>query len=128
MSIIAYVVFTSPTKTKILHPASFSSTTGTVCTDGTVGIQTDDSCCVAECGECGGVGCSTRVVGLGASDCCSTEIADSGELCSETGAAPCVVDATGERWKIGYKISCYFIRGYTFFVSAVQCRRDELIL
>lgn len=68
----------------------------TTCADGTIGIQMADSCCVTECGVCGGVGCSTRVPGLSALDCCSTEIADAGVLCSDSGVAPCVVDTAGE--------------------------------
>jgi len=59
-----------------------------VCTGGIPGIESSDgsACCLAECGQCGGSGCST--VG-DASDCCVNDIISSGDLCSETGTAPC---------------------------------------
>lgn len=58
------------------------------------GIQNGSACCSAACGECGGFGCSGR--GTGAEDCCTTDILDSGVLCSNTdGAPPCIVDGEG---------------------------------
>ncbi|CAM9748865.1 unnamed protein product, partial [Hapterophycus canaliculatus] len=54
------------------------------------GIESSDgqACCVASCGQCGGVGCST----LGpASDCCVTDIVELGEACSLKNEAPCYI-------------------------------------
>ncbi|CAM9590681.1 unnamed protein product, partial [Hapterophycus canaliculatus] len=48
-------------------------------------------CCVADCGECGGSGCSDRGGGLTGDDCCTSNILASGDLCSVTGGAPCIV-------------------------------------
>lgn len=67
--------------------------------DGISGIQSSNgkACCVAECGVCGGSGCSTvaATLGLGADDCCATEIVDSGKACSETNEAPCSIGTDG---------------------------------
>lgn len=41
-------------------------------------------------GTCGGSGCSGR--GNGQFSCCTKNIDEAGQLCSETGAAPCIVD------------------------------------
>ncbi|CAN0508441.1 unnamed protein product, partial [Scytosiphon promiscuus] len=65
---------------------------GDVCSNGIPGIQSGDACCLAECGNCGGPGCSELGGGLGADNCCQSEIEDFGELCSVTLASPCVVD------------------------------------
>ena len=53
---------------------------------------------MAECGQCGGAGCSA--VGL-ASDCCVTEIVEEGKPCSETNEAPCYIGKSGSTffWK-----------------------------
>lgn len=63
-----------------------------MCSNGIVGIQSKNSCCALECGQCGSDGCST-VNGLGAEMCCETVIAESGELCEDSGSAPCIIDA-----------------------------------
>ncbi|CAN0344649.1 unnamed protein product, partial [Scytosiphon promiscuus] len=57
---------------------------------GIPGIQSSDAraCCVASCGLCGGMGCSTAGA---ASDCCVTDIVDFGEACSVTNEAPCFI-------------------------------------
>lgn len=64
--------------------------------DGINGIEDSDgtACCVAECGQCGGTDCSTvgESLDLGADDCCSSEIVDSGDACSDVGVAPCFID------------------------------------
>lgn len=59
-----------------------------VCTGDIPGIESADGqvCCVAECGQCGGTGCSSAGP---ASECCVTDIISSGVLCSETETAPC---------------------------------------
>ena len=46
-----------------------------MCSNGIYGVESDngDVCCVAECGSCGGPGCSKFSTDLGASDCCVTE-------------------------------------------------------
>ncbi|CAM9505839.1 unnamed protein product, partial [Ectocarpus fasciculatus] len=62
------------------------------CSNGIPGIQTGNACCVLECGQCGGTGCSLFGDGLGEDFCCQSDIEDFGELCSATKAAPCVVD------------------------------------
>ncbi|CAN0325079.1 unnamed protein product, partial [Scytosiphon promiscuus] len=64
-----------------------------VCSNGIPGIQSGLACCVAECGGCGGVGCGELGGGLGAHNCCESEIEEAGELCSIKMEAPCVVDA-----------------------------------
>lgn len=59
-----------------------------VCTGNIPGIESADGqvCCVAECGQCGGAGCSSAGP---ASECCVTDIISTGVLCSETEMAPC---------------------------------------
>ncbi|CAN0239459.1 unnamed protein product [Ectocarpus fasciculatus] len=56
------------------------------------GVQKGDFCCSAGCGECGGVGCSSRGDGLDGDDCCQSNIEDNGNMCSVTGKAPCMID------------------------------------
>lgn len=51
-------------------------------------------CCPTECGQCGGVGCSSRPGGSDA--CCTSKIAANGYLCKETGAAPCRILVEGD--------------------------------
>jgi len=64
------------------------------------GVRSSDGkgkiCCMAECGQCGGEGCSTFAAskGLGADECCTKEIRDNNKLCSEEGMAPCVIEAS----------------------------------
>eukprot|EP00903_Cladosiphon_okamuranus_P007826 g7572.t1 len=67
------------------------------CTNDFVGIEgSNGACCVAGCGQCGGVGCSRfgNEIGLTADDCCSTEIVDEGKPCYLAGAAPCFIDGS----------------------------------
>ena len=52
------------------------------------GVQSGNTCCAASCGTCGGTGCGSRPGGSEA--CCSSNIADSGRLCTEVGP-PCVM-------------------------------------
>lgn len=65
------------------------------CSNGVRGVEDQGSCCVAECGTCGGSGCPQAGAKpsqfFGASDCCSTTIQDEGDLCDVTGVAPCIV-------------------------------------
>lgn len=58
---------------------------------GVPGIESSDgrACCLAECGQCGGIGCS--MMGE-ASDCCVLNIEEKGEACSVTKEAPCYID------------------------------------
>eukprot|EP00752_Nemacystus_decipiens_P015180 g13520.t1 len=58
-----------------------------VCSNGLPGYQANDVCCPLSCGECGGSGCSSRGDG-----CCTSDVKDSGDLCSVTMAAPCNID------------------------------------
>ncbi|CAN0522881.1 unnamed protein product, partial [Ectocarpus sp. 12 AP-2014] len=77
------------------HPTSEIPTlAGTKCSFGIYGVESDNGrvCCVAECGACGGVGCSRFSPDLGADDCCVTDILLDGEACSATGTAPCYFD------------------------------------
>lgn len=76
--------------------------TGAQCTGGIDGVQSTslDVCCTAECGTCGGPGCTpANTSSLTALDCCATEIVDSGVLCSETGTAPCIL-STGKIYRL----------------------------
>lgn len=61
-----------------------------VCTNGLPGVQSNSLCCEAQCGTCGGAGCATRPGGE--ESCCTRRIRDSGDLCSATSAAPCIID------------------------------------
>ncbi|CAM9821581.1 unnamed protein product [Pylaiella littoralis] len=77
-----------------VEPAPANST----CDNGLTGIQDPetDVCCPLICGEsCGGVGCGS-IPGVDASDCCATNITDSGMRCSETVGPPCIVVAIAD--------------------------------
>ncbi|CAM9421032.1 unnamed protein product [Ascophyllum nodosum] len=71
-----------------------TSSNAQVCSNGLVGVDNSDVCCVAECGTCGGAGCGRRGrdAGLTADDCCAGRIRDTGVICSDSGAAPCIID------------------------------------
>ena len=69
-----------------------------MCSNGLFGIESSDGsvCCVSECGQCGGEGCSTVAAPeYGASDCCANEIAFFGVSCNSTLAAPCFIGESG---------------------------------
>ncbi len=53
------------------------------------GVRSGNICCAAQCGECGGSGCSVRPGG--SAQCCSSPIRDSGILCEDSGMAPCLI-------------------------------------
>ncbi|CAN0033140.1 unnamed protein product, partial [Laminaria digitata] len=53
------------------------------------GVEDNSVCCEAECGTCGGVGCSMKPGGEGY--CCSGTILAGGMMCSTTMAAPCIM-------------------------------------
>lgn len=77
-----------------------------MCSNGIPGIESSKgACCVAECGQCGGMGCSTvaRDLGLGSAECCEDTILENNKPCGE---APCVV---GGVYVLLYKArySCY---------------------
>ncbi|CAM9254537.1 unnamed protein product, partial [Hapterophycus canaliculatus] len=57
---------------------------------GIPGIESSDgqACCVAACGQCGGMSCFA--VGP-ASDCCVADITERGQACSVTNEAPCYI-------------------------------------
>ncbi|CAM9604816.1 unnamed protein product [Ectocarpus sp. 12 AP-2014] len=67
-------------------PTPTTTTSGSFTCDG---VLKGDYCCSAGCGECGGSGCSDRGGGLTGADCCTSDIVN---FCSDTGAAPCIVD------------------------------------
>eukprot|EP00904_Undaria_pinnatifida_P005826 jgi/Undpi1/2373/HiC_scaffold_13.g05756.m3 len=70
--------------------SSLHVSSGASCANGLEGVQQNDICCAAECGTCGGVGCSQRPGGQDL--CCTTLIEISGMRCSDTKAAPCIID------------------------------------
>lgn len=62
------------------------------CSNGYPGVESSDglACCVAGCGQCGGVDCSTAgLPDYDADDCCPTDIVEMGVSCEETDRAPC---------------------------------------
>ena len=62
-----------------------------MCSNGVPGIESSKgACCVAACGQCGGIGCSTVAAdqGYGSAQCCEGTILLANEPCGE---APCVV-------------------------------------
>jgi len=74
--------------------------TGSVCASagGIPGIESPEeysdyghACCLVECGRCGGADCS-KLTGS-ATDCCITDITDTGRECSVTNEAPCFIAA-----------------------------------
>lgn len=54
----------------------------------THGIRSNNVCCMASCGICGGTGCSLRVGG--ANGCCGANILKTNHSCQES-VAPCVI-------------------------------------
>ncbi|CAM9580167.1 unnamed protein product, partial [Scytosiphon promiscuus] len=60
------------------------------CSNGLAGYEDNDVCCPLSCGTCGGEGC-----GLLGDGCCTSEVKDSGEMCSTAGSAPCIIDEDG---------------------------------
>eukprot|EP00752_Nemacystus_decipiens_P012710 g11261.t2 len=60
---------------------------GQTCSNGVPGYEASNVCCPLSCGTCGGSGCSQLGEG-----CCTSDVKDSGDLCSETMAAPCNID------------------------------------
>ena len=66
---------------------------GPVCESagGIPGLESSDGtvCCVGDCTQCGGDGCSADGR---ASECCTSPIRESGETCAETGEAPCLIE------------------------------------
>ena len=60
------------------------------CSNGLPGVEHEGICCNLSCGTCGGTGCFERPGGR--DNCCVSSIEDSGRLCSNVGAAPCIID------------------------------------
>eukprot|EP00903_Cladosiphon_okamuranus_P006680 g6520.t1 len=60
---------------------------GNTCSNGLPGYEASDVCCPLSCGRCGGSGCSKLGDG-----CCTSKVKDSGDKCSETKSAPCIID------------------------------------
>lgn len=100
----------TPSPTVLGGAGGSSSPTGTeTCNNGIPGIQNDQACCVLECGQCGGSGCTTAG-GLGQVYCCSDIILNSGIYCSVSGAAPCIVEeasSTGSYTSGGDPVTSY---------------------
>ncbi|CAM9267001.1 unnamed protein product [Ascophyllum nodosum] len=61
------------------------------CTNGLAGYQDREVCCAENCGQCGGVGCSTLSGTGGSTFCCSTTIRANGTDCSISQMAPCII-------------------------------------
>eukprot|EP00903_Cladosiphon_okamuranus_P018651 g17166.t1 len=57
------------------------------CSNGVPGYESANVCCPLGCGTCGGDSCSELGEG-----CCTSDVKDSGALCSVTKAAPCNID------------------------------------
>lgn len=64
------------------------------CSNGLAGYEASNVCCPVSCGTCGGLGCGSLGDG-----CCTSDVLESGDMCSTTGSAPCVIVGgdTGER-------------------------------
>lgn len=60
------------------------------CSNGLAGYEASDVCCSVSCGHCGDPGGSS--LDGGNDSCCTANILDSGVLCSDSGAAPCIID------------------------------------
>ncbi|CAN0525326.1 unnamed protein product, partial [Scytosiphon promiscuus] len=70
-------------------------TSNTTCSNSLVGFEDSANtvCCDSRCDQCGGAGCGNPTdPALSGNDCCSTDIATNGQLCSVTELAPCVLD------------------------------------
>eukprot|EP00752_Nemacystus_decipiens_P009556 g8536.t1 len=79
-----------PTVPSPTTPTTPTPTTGNTCSNGLAGYESSGVCCDQECGQCGGTGCSG--LGPGGDSCCTKNIKDAGVGCSESGAAPCIID------------------------------------
>lgn len=73
-----------------LSPALIAGSTDRACRGGVAGVQRDNMCCSGTCRTCGGVGWGLR---WGRADsCCMRRITVAGMLCSDSQAAPCIID------------------------------------
>eukprot|EP00752_Nemacystus_decipiens_P003873 g3562.t1 len=80
-----------PTPSPVMTAPTPEGEEGPMCSNGIPGIESSKgACCVAECGQCGGIGCSTRASdrGLGSAECCEGTILIANVPCGE---APCVI-------------------------------------
>ena len=81
---------------------SCSTDTAQTCSNGVAGHEGWGMCCPVGCGygRCGGGYC--RSFGGDDDVCCTTAIEDSGIMCSESGAAPCIIDpVVGKNCAVG---------------------------
>ena len=69
----------------VMHLLQHSA--GDTCANGLPGFDASGVCCPESCGQCGGVGCSSLGEG-----CCTSGVIDSGVMCSDSLAAPCIMD------------------------------------
>ena len=91
------------------------------CSNGIVGVEATslDACCVEACGMCGGPGCNPGANStLTSADCCATEIIDSGALCTDTGAAPCIITIC-ELW-VTYSHGISYVPGNWSFLLVLH--------
>ena len=94
------------------------SCTDQTCSNDLPGFEASGVCCPLSCGQCGGSGCA--LLGEG---CCTSQVIDSGLLCSVTNAAPCIVDSDDGERKYGLRVSTYIsahicpIRGRSGYIS-----------
>lgn len=60
-----------------------------------IGVSDDDVCCVVDCGQCGGSGCSNIPGTNGEADCCKDSISDAELVCFvDVNVAPCIMEET----------------------------------
>lgn len=87
------------------------ATSNTTCSNGLVGLENGDGtvCCVSGCEPCGGSKCA-GTPGLSSDDCCAGTIEANGQLCSDTNAAPCVLDTARELFR-AFLLLRYICRG-----------------
>ena len=93
---------------------------GPECSNGLPGFEGENSagiaCCPLQCTKCGGASCGSvgASAGLDNTDCCVNGVLNNQDLCSVTGAAPCVVDDDGGEWlqtRVVFEILAAEVRG-----------------
>lgn len=89
-----------------------------MCSNGLVGVGSSqgfgDVCCPADCGVCGGAGCSSVGEELGLA-CCTSEVFNAGEMCSVKRESPCIIDDSSKLLQLlllvvaAASCSCYLL-------------------
>ncbi|CAN0307422.1 unnamed protein product [Ectocarpus sp. 6 AP-2014] len=71
-----------------------SAVTAQTCRDGTPVRQRGNSCCNVNCNACNALNnCEAQ---LGASECCSDQVLEDNNLCTDTNVGPCVLEPLGK--------------------------------